>query len=257
MDRAGGLIAGALAGVAAALATPPPASAQPAPADVAERAGAWELSLADTFRKCRVTFALDTVGIGRAMRFPAGCRRALPLLNAAGGWIVHERGVLRLLDRDGKALLDFSGDADRLTAKAAGGEAYRLDRQDRVVVDVRAPPVEPIGVPQITPVDPAKAPAFASLPGTYVVDRYTEQEVCRINLGLAMLTASGRYEARVLEGCRDPGLSAFDPVAWSYAAGRLTLVARRGHEVTMISERDGQWRRDPEIGATLVLRKAP
>ena len=33
-------------------------------------------------------------------------------------------------------------------------------------------------------------------------------------------------------------------------------MARRGHEVTLISERDGHWRRDPEVGATLILRKA-
>jgi hypothetical protein len=26
--------------------------------------------------------------------------------------------------------------------------------------------------------------------------------------------------------------------------------------VTLISERDGHWRRDPEVGATLILRKA-
>ena len=70
------------------------------------------------------------------------------------------------------------------------------------------------------------------------------------------ITASGRYEARLLDGCRDAGLSAFDPVAWSYGAGRLTLVARRGHEVQLVSEREGRWRRDPEVGATLVLRKA-
>jgi len=46
-------------------------------------------------------------------------------------------------------------------------------------------------------------------------------------------------------------------VAWRYEAGRLTLTSRRGHEVTLISERDGHWRRDPEVGATLVLRKVP
>jgi protease inhibitor Inh len=253
MDRTGRLIAGALANLTLAV----PAMAQPAPPDVTDRAGGWDLSVADTFRKCRVTLALDAVGIGRAVRFPAGCRRAVPLLNAAAGWVVPQRGTVRLLDRDGKTLLDFSGDPDLLTAKAASGEAYRLERQEKIVVAPPAPPpIVTIGVPQVTPVDPATAPPFASLPGTYLVDRYTEQEVCRIDLGLAALAASGRYEARLLEGCRDAGLSAFDPVAWSYGAGRLTLVARRGHEVQLISERDGRWRRDPEVGATLVLRKA-
>jgi hypothetical protein len=110
-------------------------------------------------------------------------------------------------------------------------------------------------VPQPTAVDPAKAPPLASLPGTYLVDRYAEREVCRIDLGRAMMAVSGRFEVRLLDGCRDRGLAAFDPVSWRYEAGRLTITARRGHEVTLISERDGLWRRDPEIGMTLILRK--
>jgi hypothetical protein len=118
------------------------------------------------------------------------------------------------------------------------------------------PPLYARPVPPQTPVDPNKAPPFASVPGVYVVDRYSEHEVCRVSLGAAMLDASGRYEARVLDGCHDTGLHIFDPVAWRYEAGRLTLQARKGHQVTLISERDGQWRRDPDVGAMLLLRKA-
>lgn len=256
MARARRLIAGTAAGAALLALLPPPALAQPAPAETAARAGAWDLSMIDSFRKCRLTLALDPVGIGRALRFPAGCRRAVPLLAGATGWVVPEGGAVRLLDRDGRPVLELAGGADLLTGKAATGEAYRLERQDGAVVNLRPPPPEPIGVPQVTPVDPATAPPFASLPGTYAVDRYTEQDVCRISLGVAMVDASGRHEARLLDGCRDVGLGAFDPVAWSYGAGRLTLIARRGYQVQLVSERDGQWRRDPEVGATLVLRKA-
>jgi Protease inhibitor Inh len=117
------------------------------------------------------------------------------------------------------------------------------------------PPAPPIGVPQVTPIDPDKAPPLPSLPGTYVVDRYTEREVCQIWLAPRILGSSARYEARLLEGCRDQGLRTFDPLAWRYEGGRLTLTSRRGHEVTLVSERPGHWRRDPEVGATLVLRK--
>jgi hypothetical protein len=34
------------------------------------------------------------------------------------------------------------------------------------------------------------------------------------------------------------------------------LIARRGHKVQLISARDRHWRRDPEVGATLVPHKA-
>jgi hypothetical protein len=112
-------------------------------------------------------------------------------------------------------------------------------------------------VPQVTAVDPDKAPPSAAVPGVYVVDRYIEKDVCRVELGRGMVTAAGRHEIRLVEGCRDAGLAAFDPVSWRYEGGRLTITARRGHEVTLISERAGQWRRDPEVGAMLVLRRAP
>jgi hypothetical protein len=231
------------------------AASPPAPADVAAVAGAWDLALEGSNRKCRVTLGLEPVSIGRALRFPAGCRRALPVLNGLTGWLVPERGSLRLIDAAGEPALHFKVEGDApLTATTAKGETYRLTREEDLRV-VNLPPPPPIGVPQETPVDPAKAPPFATLPGTYVVDRYTEREVCRLALAALRLDPT-RYEARLLDGCRDAGLRAFDPVAWRYEGGRLTLTARRGHEVTLVSEREGQWRRDPEVGATLILRKA-
>ena len=208
--------------------------------------------------------ALDESAVGRVLRFPAGCRRALPILNAMGGWRLAEKKRLALLDLQGAVALQFEPeDEDVLVAKAATGEVFRLERPEDIVQRVRlAPPLPlpppPIGVPQPTPIDPAKAPALATLPGLYLVDRYSEREVCRIDLRRGLLAGgSGRFEARMMEGCRDLGLTVFDPVAWRYEAGRLTLTSRRGHEVTLISERDGHWHRDPEVGATLVLRKVP
>lgn len=235
------------------------AAAQPAPADLESAAGRWDLSLDGTPRSCRVMLALDESAVGRALRFPAGCRRALPILNGVGGWTVPDKSRLTLLDPQGAVALRFERqDDDLLVARAPSGEVFRLERPEGVVQPVRLPPPPPpIGVPQVTPVDPAKAPPMASIPGVYVIDRYSEREVCRIDLRRALLTGSGRHEARVLDGCRDLGLAAFDPVAWRYEGGRLTLTARRGHEVTLISEREDHWRRDPEVGATLILRKMP
>jgi hypothetical protein len=233
------------------------AVAQPGPADLEGIAGRWDLTLEGASRSCRVMLGLEESPVGRTLRFPAGCRRALPILNGLGGWAPAARKGVALLDAQGSVVLQFEPDAeDALVAKAAAGDVFRLERPEGVVQPVRLPPPPAIGVPQVTPVDPAKAPPLASLPGIYVLDRYSEREVCRIDLGRALLNASGRYEVRILEGCRDLGMVAFDPVAWRYEAGHLTITARRGHEVTLISERDGQWRRDPEVGATLILRKA-
>lgn len=257
MDRPSGLTRArgrfpALAAAALAFAASPPA-----PRDIAAAAGAWDLSLQGSHRKCRVTLGLEAVGIGRALRFPAGCRRALPIVNALGSWL-FENGLVRLLDREGKPMLAFQAepDATGLVARIEN-DTYWLEPTGKTLQEARLPAAPPIGVPQPTPVDPARAPPAETLPGSYWVDRYTEKEVCRIELSRAAINAAGRSEARLMEGCRDAGLATFDPAAWRYEAGRLTLTSRRGYEVTLISERDGQWRRDPEVGATLVLRKAP
>jgi hypothetical protein len=267
-------LVGALAAAALSVAAAPLNS-------VDDAAGAWEMSLDGSYRKCRVTLGPEDLGSARPLRFPAGCRRALPILNATAGW-AFENGLIRFLGRDGEPVLAFEpqeAEQEGLVARTSTGEVFLLAFQER------PPPIRPAStsmasiqpelepeplqearplmpplyarpVPPQTPVDPNKAPPFASVPGVYVVDRYSEHEVCRLSLGIAMLDASGRYEARVLDGCHDTGLHIFDPVAWRYEAGRLTLQARKGHQVTLISERDGQWRRDPDVGATLLLRKA-
>jgi hypothetical protein len=232
------------------------AAGPPAPDDPAAIAGAWDLSREGTNRKCRLTFGPEPSGSGQALRFPAGCRRALPVLGGAAAWHVPERGVLRLIDAAGQPALEFHPEGDdAFTAKTAAGESYRLERDAEARLVRLPPPPPPIGVPQVTPIDPARAPPPASLPGTYAVDRYTERDVCRVRLAASLPDPHGRYEARLVEGCRDAGLRSFDPAAWRYDGGRLTLTSRRGHEVTLISEREDHWRRDPEVGATLVLRK--
>ncbi len=68
-------------------------------------------------------------------------------------------------------------------------------------------------------------------------------------------TAPGQMAPAAFDGgCQDTGLTIFDPVGWRYAGGRLALVARRGHSVELVFE-NGQWRKDPAVGAPLLMRK--
>jgi hypothetical protein len=240
--------------------------------DIEEPVGPWELSLQGSHRRCRITLAEEEAPSRRFLRFPAGCRRALPILNTIGGWSL-DGATLRLLNPDTRPILDFGPrpGEEGFIAVSEVGEHYILEIGERHPIAVvepvslqspslpplpEAPGPPPIGVPQVTPVDPATAPRPETLPGLYAVDRYFEREVCRVELRAVRLgDATARHEARLQGRCRDPGLATFDPIGWRYEKGRLTLVARRGHEVTLISERSGQWRRDPEVGATLVLRR--
>jgi len=251
------LVGAALAAAALSFAATPLQSANDA-------GGVWELSLDGSNRKCQIILMTQGVGATQALRFPAGCRRALPILNTTAGWGLN-KGLIRFLGQDGQPLLSFelrSSDQAGLAARGPGGEAYLLEPKERAPgsqqlesAAPRLPPRLASPMPRLTPVEPDKAPPVAAVPGVYVVDRYLEREVCRISLEPATLDATGRNEAHLLEDCHDNGLHVFDPAAWHYEAGRLTLQARRGHQVSFIPEREGQWRRDPDVGSTLVLRK--
>lgn len=241
----------------AALAQPlaPPPGARAAPEQLKPFIGAWDLEAVGRPRRCTVTFAVDPAGQGRQIRFPATCRRALPILGTVTAWGLTPKGQPRLLDAAGKDVLTFEpqgGEAGR-QARGSDGQVYRLDPKGYA----RLAPSPPQSAAQIaaqaaqrpTMVDPATAPAPNTLPGRYVMMRQPNREACRI-----ALSAGGA--AVLAPDCSDTGLTIFAPAGWRYASGRLTLIARRGHSLDLVFEA-GQWRKDPNVGAPLMLRKLP
>src|SRR4051794_41844592 len=88
-------LVGALAAAALSVAAAPLNS-------VDDAAGAWGMSLDGSYRKCRVTLGPEDLGSARPLRFPAGCRRALPILNATAGGGVWE-GLVPVFRRGGGA----------------------------------------------------------------------------------------------------------------------------------------------------------
>lgn len=241
----------------AALAQPQvaPRGAEAAPDRLKPFIGAWDIEAVGRSRLCTVTLAPDAAPQGRQIRFPATCRRALPILTGVVSWNLTPAGQPRLLDAGGREVLAFvsSGSGTGLEARGADGQGYRLDPKGYARAAPRPPrsaaEIAAQAAQQRTVVDPANAPAAATLPGQYRLMRQLNREACRMDLrvdGTAGLAA----------GCTDTGLAIFDPAGWRYAAGRLTLLARRGHGIELIFE-NGHWRKDPNVGAPLLLRKLP
>lgn len=229
------------------------------PDTLAGAAGTWDLSLEGGMRRCVLTLALDTSPNGRVVRFPAGCRRALPILAGIGGWLFTGDEGIRLVDRNARPLLAFakSPDGMSLGATAESGERYNL-----VPLQIAAsrPPVP--GAAAAAPVATAEpgapapaAPAEGPALGLYALDRATQKDVCRLEFSAPTEAEKEGAAVRVLPDCRDSGITVFDPVSWRFANGHLTLKSRRGHAVNLVAIGEGRWRRDPEIGVTLVLRK--
>ncbi|KQT60866.1 hypothetical protein ASG52_16605 [Methylobacterium sp. Leaf456] len=256
-------LAGAPAG--AQEAAPPPPSGMPAtlPDTLAGAAGTWDLAIAGGQRRCVLTLSADSGPAGRIVRFPAGCRRALPVMAGIAGWLYGEDG-LRLVDANVRPILAFTREPDgrSLGASAGNGERYSLvplqiaamrPASEMPPAPAASPAAEPAAAPAPPPEGPAPPPEGPA-PGLYALDRATQRDACRIELSPP--DAAGKdAPVRLLPGCRDSGITVFDPVSWRFAAGQLTLKARRGHAVNLIALPDGRWRRDPDVGVTFVLRK--
>jgi hypothetical protein len=254
---AAGLIA--FAGAPHAQTPAPPRGADKAPDSLRPLLGAWDLERVGASRKCTITLGIEPAGNGRQVRFPATCRRALPLLDQVAAWTVTPEGAPRLDDSSGKTVLAFlrTGSEAGLQGKTADGQQYWLDPKGypRAARRALSNPAESaaLAAQRPTAIDPARAPAADSLPGRYSVMRQQNREACKLVLTPG---APERAPAALEEPCQDTGLTIFDPAGWRYAAGRLTLVARKGHSLDLVFE-SGQWRKDPAVGAPLMMRRLP
>ncbi|UZF90501.1 protease inhibitor Inh/omp19 family protein [Bosea sp. NBC_00550] len=237
---------------------PLPRGADKAPEAIRRWLGAWDLEMEGATRSCTVTLGAETTGNVRQLRFPATCRRALPILDTAAAWTLAANGQPLLLDAGGKEVIGFQKGSPEAGSDGKGrdGKAYRLLSKDHPRAAAPRPSnsaaAAATAAQRPTIVDPAKAPAAEALPGRYSVMRQQNREACR--LVLSPPSANGSATAAFEGSCQDTGLTIFDPAGWRYAGGRLTLVARRGHGTDLVFE-NGQWRKDPAVGAPLLMRK--
>ncbi|GJE55615.1 MULTISPECIES: AprI/Inh family metalloprotease inhibitor [Methylobacterium] len=280
-------------------AAPPVSPLKTLPETLGDAVGMWDMSLDGSNRRCELTLSADSGPDGRVLRFPAGCRRALPILSEAAGWLFAEKGI-RIVDRNVRPVITFTPRADQgsLGGQAEHGGTYSLVPLQTLAMLPPPPAVEPAApdgavgsslsdvapsrdIPGSQPVlgagmlanrevttraesqaGPRQDRSGRPAVGTYALDRFAEKDVCRIALESRPPAAKAEREpikelspARILPGCRDGGIATFDPVSWRYASGHLTLKARRGHAINLVPTGEGSWRRDPDTGTTLVLRK--
>lgn len=239
------------------IAIAPARGQEPAP----DLIGVWTLSNSAGTRACRLNLDTDRSEPGLRLRYPAGCRRAIPLINRVAGWRDMGDSTIALLDGQGRIVIGFPQSPrtpSRRESTALDGETYRLERATDQTVRRRIPYGPVLGVPSPTTIDPSTAPPAESIPGLYRVDRYRERSTCRLVLDTETMSGKAEWKRlRMLEPCRDAGLRFFDPVAWRYEAGRLRVRARRGHMLEFVQKEARIWRKDPPSGPLLELAAEP
>ncbi|MDP2412103.1 MAG: AprI/Inh family metalloprotease inhibitor [Pseudolabrys sp.] len=70
--------------------------------------GTWEFSNASKDRRCTATFSRDKTAVGFEVEFDAGCGDLFPLVRDVTGWIYPDNDLLRLLNAQGRTLMEFS-----------------------------------------------------------------------------------------------------------------------------------------------------
>lgn len=249
-------------------------------ADVRAVSGSWDLEAASG-RKCRVQLNPKGNRVDLVLGLPTACKATFPRLTGATSWALAESGEIVLLDTSRKELMRFrragngpmeagSGE-ERFTLASVTGRYPSAEKMQAIKAATGAAPpaTQPAAVPGFAPVrsasghitsparpvSPVAAPPLERLPGTYAILRYAGREVCRLVLDARPTSKPGHLQARFAGACTEAGMATFDPVAWKFDNGRLTLVARKGHELQMVYDLDGMWRRDPPSGATLLLNR--
>lgn len=235
-----------------------PAGLATLPDTLAGAVGTWDLSRQGGMRRCVLTLSPETGASGRVARFPAGCRRALPIMAGITGWLFTSEG-LRLVDRHARPLLAFARSPDGMSFGAAAEDGERYDLVPLQIAAMQPPTAAPANAAAPAAVEagaaPPALPPDGPAPGLYALDRAGQKDVCRLELSPPSEAEKDKTAVRVLPDCRDSGIAVFDPVTWRFANGHLTLKARRGHAVNLVSIGEGRWRRDPDIGVSLELRK--
>lgn len=221
---------------------------------VATTSGAWDMTLNDTNRKCRLYLRVDPDAAGHALGMPAGCRRALPILMDVTTWNMPDESKIELADRDGKTVLSFApANESALEAKGPEGETYEMvnlnptyrtkvaQAQTLAQAQPRTPAATPS--PAVTrPAQPAGPPVrMSDIPGRYAVMRENGRDTgCMVTL-MEQGRGRGQNRAQLAPACRDQGIVIFDPLGWALERGQIVLTARKGHKLHLEHQPDGSW----------------
>jgi hypothetical protein len=220
--------------IAAALATAAHAQAPtPAPLGDAAKAmttGTWEFSNADRDKRCTVTFRSDAAAVGMRLEFDKECAALFPFITEIVGWTLADNDFLRLVDAQGKSLLEFSEVESHLYEAPRPGEGILFLQASTAV----GPP-------------PKQAEQMV---GDWGVVRGSGKPIC--TLTLTNKPKGDDFALTLKPGC-NVFVTGFAPTAWQMDRGELLLKNVRG-QTWRFSEGDASsWTRVPESAVPVRL----
>ena len=211
--------------VGGALAQSPPPMSEAAKAMV----GVWEFANADRDRVCAVTFRADPVPAGRRVEFDGRCAALYPFVSGIAAWRMADNDFLRLVDGDGRTVLDFS------EVESGVFEAPRPGEGILFIQNAGAAGPAPRTADQVA--------------GEYSVMR-GGKPIC--TLALANAPAGDALALKIVQPC-DALVTRFAPVRWQVERGELTLAGAKGQIWRFEEDGESAWRRVPQAADAVSL----
>jgi hypothetical protein len=192
--------------------------------------GSWEFSNADRDKICTVTFKNERSPVGFKLEFDKNCPTLFPLVSDVAGWTFPDNDLLRLLDAQGKALVEFSEVEDGIYEAPTPGVGV-LFLQNAAAA---APPPKP---PE-------------QVAGNWTLTSGKGAPLCA--LALAATALRDGFALTVKPGC-DAGVARLNFTQWRLDRGELVLVPARGTPWRFEEIDDVTWRRIPESADQITL----
>jgi hypothetical protein len=194
--------------------------------------GGWEMSNADRDRRCPLSFSVEPAPGGYKLDLDATCPTAFPSLGEVVAWGFGPKDVLRLIDANGGAVLEFTEVENGMFESERGAEGLLfLQTQASLKIETRSP---------------------EQVAGDWNLLREADKPLCRLTLSD---TASGdAFRVIVKPGC-DKTIANFGPSTWRLDRDQLILTGRSGF--WRFAESDATvWERVPlSVDPLLLVRQ--
>lgn len=212
--------------VSAASAQAPPTLGDSAKAVI----GSWEFSNADRDKICTVVLKSDPAPGGFKVEFEQNCGTLFPLVNDVVAWNFPENDLLRLLDAQGKSLVEFSEVEDGIYEAPTPGLGVLFLQN----ASSAGPPPKPL----------------EQVAGDWTIVRGSGAPLCQ--LALSATPAGDSLALTVKPGC-DAAIAKLNFSAWRLDRGELLLVPARGNPWRFEEIDSMSWRRLPESPDQIML----
>jgi Protease inhibitor Inh len=192
--------------------------------------GTWEFSNADRDKICTATFKSDPSKVGFKVEFDKNCINLFPLVGDIAGWNFPDNDLLRLLDAQGQAVVEFSEVEDGIYEAPTPGVGV-LFLQNPAAAGPPPKPAEQVA-------------------GNWAIMREGGAPLCQLTL--AATAQQDGFALTVKPGC-DAAIAKLNFTQWRLDRDELMLMPARGNPWRFEEGDNGSWRRLPESADQILL----